>query len=148
MAPASLWDNNTRSRAFLVRFSISNVRSSLLIETALKWFDAQGAVSEYEGGRDLDSLVNLCVYLIHSPPRSSSYVVLSALRRSQALSQRSNLLPLPRRSALTPTLSTKSFLYAFYGHLMHLLLNTFSCRTRIMIRLSRSLPLGVATARI
>jgi len=32
-----------------------------LITTALKWFDAQGAMSDYDGGRDLDSLANLCV---------------------------------------------------------------------------------------
>jgi protein disulfide-isomerase A6 len=32
-----------------------------LIATALKWFDPQGAISDYEGGRDLDSLANLCV---------------------------------------------------------------------------------------
>lgn len=28
---------------------------------ALKWFDADGTVSGYEGGRDLPSLVDLCV---------------------------------------------------------------------------------------
>lgn len=32
-----------------------------LIAAALKWFDAQGEVSDYDGGRDLDSLANLCV---------------------------------------------------------------------------------------
>jgi hypothetical protein len=56
--PASLWDKNTRLRASLVRSPVSNVRFLLLIETALKWFDGQGSVSEYDGGRDLDSLVN------------------------------------------------------------------------------------------
>jgi hypothetical protein len=33
-----------------------------LIATALKWFDSQGSVSDYEGGRDLDSLANLYAF--------------------------------------------------------------------------------------
>ena len=45
------------SRAFPVRFPISNVRSLSLIQTAPKWFDTQGAVLEYEGGCDRGLLV-------------------------------------------------------------------------------------------
>lgn len=32
-----------------------------LMVTALKWFDAQGTVSDYDGGRDLDALAGLYV---------------------------------------------------------------------------------------
>jgi hypothetical protein len=53
-----------KSRAFLVRCPFLELWSLLLIVTALKWFDAQGTVSDYAGGRDLDSLVNLCVHMI------------------------------------------------------------------------------------
>src|SRR6266571_3652671 len=68
--------------------------------TALKWFDAQGSVSDYEGGRDLDSLVNLCVHLVVSLFDIPHTWFFPASRRSQASSQTSNPLPLPRRSSL------------------------------------------------
>ena len=121
--------------------------SMLLIVTALKWFDAQGSVSDYEGGRDLDSLVNLCVHLVVSLFDIPHTWFFPASRRSQASSQTSNPLPLPRRSSLTPTRSTKSFSYAFIIISRILLLNALSYRTRITIQLSRSPPLGAATAR-
>lgn len=43
---------------------VSDLRSALLnhlvsLLVALKWFDAQGNVENYEGGRDLDALASL-----------------------------------------------------------------------------------------
>ncbi len=57
---ASRSDRNTALLAFQVRDSCTRLALTNLIVTALKWFDAQGTVSDYEGGRDLDSLAVLC----------------------------------------------------------------------------------------
>ena len=59
--PASRWDRSTVLLAFLVRGPPTRLVFTNLMVTALKWFDPQGSISEYEGGRDLDSLVELCV---------------------------------------------------------------------------------------
>ncbi len=88
--------------------------SMLLIVTALKWFDARGSVSDYEGGCDLNSLVNLCIHLaIYSPSQFSSYVVFPASHRSQE----SNQIPSPSCDA-HPWYQhiLQLFLYAFYYH--------------------------------
>jgi len=56
---ASRWDRNTALLASLVRKPCAHLVFTKLIVAALKWFDAQGAVSDYEGGRELDSLTEL-----------------------------------------------------------------------------------------
>jgi hypothetical protein len=58
---ASRWDRRTALLASLVRDSFARIVFAKLIVAALKWFDAQGAISDYEGGRDLDSLAALYV---------------------------------------------------------------------------------------
>jgi hypothetical protein len=58
---ASRWDRSTVLLVFLVREPRTRLVFTNLTVTALKWFDSQGSISEYEGGRDLDSLVELCV---------------------------------------------------------------------------------------
>ena len=58
---ASRWDRSTVLLVFLVREPRTHLVFTNLTVTALKWFDSQGSISEYEGGRDLDSLVELCV---------------------------------------------------------------------------------------
>jgi hypothetical protein len=58
---ASHWDRNTALLASLVRDPCAHLVSTKLIATALKWFDAQGVASDYEGGRDLEALAGLYV---------------------------------------------------------------------------------------
>jgi hypothetical protein len=58
---ASRWDKNTALLASLVRERCTHLVFTKLIVTALKWFDAQGTVSDYEGGRDFDALAGLYV---------------------------------------------------------------------------------------
>jgi len=42
-----------------------------LVNLALKWFDGDGNVAEdYEGGRELEDLVKLCVTFSHPPSGS------------------------------------------------------------------------------
>ena len=60
---ASRWDRNTALLASLVRDPCAHFVFTRLIVIALKWFDAQGTVSDYEGGRDLDALAALYVIL-------------------------------------------------------------------------------------
>jgi hypothetical protein len=59
---ASRWDRNTALLASLVRDPCAYLVFTELTVTALKWFDAEGTVSDYEGGRDLDSLAELYVF--------------------------------------------------------------------------------------
>ncbi len=56
---ASRWDRNTVLPASLVRDPYTHLVFTKLIVAALKWFDGQGTISDYEGGRDLDSLAGL-----------------------------------------------------------------------------------------
>jgi hypothetical protein len=58
---ASRWDRNTAFLASLVRDPCAHLVFTKLIVTALKWFDGEGTVSNYEGGRDLEALVALYV---------------------------------------------------------------------------------------
>ena len=58
---ASLWDRNTASRDSLVRGPHTHLVFAMLMVTALKWFDADGTVSKYDGARDLPALVELYV---------------------------------------------------------------------------------------
>lgn len=96
---ASLWDRSTALQAFLVRFPFSNFVSMSLIVTALKWFDAQGSVSDYEGGRDLESLVALWVHLvIYSPTRSSSCTGFASITQKSGV--KSNIKPPPPPATL------------------------------------------------
>jgi hypothetical protein len=71
---ASRWDRNTALLASLVRDPCAHFVFTKLIVTALKWFDAQGTVSDYEGGRDLDALAALYVmFLAFRRPEWISY---------------------------------------------------------------------------
>lgn len=70
---ASLWDRNTASLDFLVRGPRTDFVFTLLMVTALKWFDGDGTVSKYEGARDLTALVELCVTIFSATRMDFSY---------------------------------------------------------------------------
>jgi hypothetical protein len=72
---ASRWDKNTALLASLVRERCKHLVFTKLIVTALKWFDAQGGVSDFEGGRDLDSLVALYVSCFSATRMDFSYAL-------------------------------------------------------------------------
>ena len=72
---ASRWDRNTVLLAFLVRNPCAHLVFTKLIVTALKWFDAQGTISDYEGGRDLDSLAGLYVSCFAATRMDFSYAL-------------------------------------------------------------------------
>jgi hypothetical protein len=71
---ASRWVRNTALLASLVRDPCAHPVVTKLIVTALKWFDAQGAVSDYEGGaRDLEALAALYVSCFSASRMNVSY---------------------------------------------------------------------------
>jgi hypothetical protein len=70
---ASRWDRNTALLASLVGDRCAHLVFTKLIETALKWFDAEGTVSDYEGARDLDALAALYVSRFSATRMNFSY---------------------------------------------------------------------------
>ena len=72
---ASRWDSNTALLASLVRDPCAHLVFTKLIVTALKWFDAQGVASDYEGGRDLDALAELYVSCFSATRMYFSYAL-------------------------------------------------------------------------
>jgi hypothetical protein len=72
---ASRWDKNTALLGSPVRDPCAHLVFIKLIVTALKWFDAQGGVSDFEGGRDLDSLAALYVSCFSATRMDFSYAL-------------------------------------------------------------------------